>query len=118
MKESIESNDQQEETQNPKKGIVIVVIAILIGTNGLLLKQFFENWNSNKAEVQRQEILNTPRTYKVSYSGKSIEVTGVKTTANNTVTFKDKDSFEVFSISSAIPFTIELIQPTKEIASK
>ncbi len=36
--------DMQE--QGPKKGIVIIVIAILLGTNGLLLWQFFEKKNS------------------------------------------------------------------------
>ncbi len=33
-------NDYQE--QGPKKGIVIIVITILLGTKGLLLWQFFE----------------------------------------------------------------------------
>lgn len=37
-------SDMQE--QGPKKGIVIIVIAILLGTNGLLLWQFFEKKNS------------------------------------------------------------------------
>ena len=118
MKESIESTNQPEESQTSKKTIIIIVIAILIGTNGLLLKQFFENWNNRKAEAHRQEILNTPRTYRLNYNGKTVEITGVKSNINNTVTFKDKDSLDVFSISSAIPFTIELINSPKGIVSK
>lgn len=118
MKESIEPTDQPEESQTSKKTIIIIVIAILIGTNGLLLKQFFQNWNNRNDEVQRQEFLNTPRTYKVNYSGKTVIITAVKSSANNTVIFKDKDSLEVFSISSAIPFTIELIDSPKGIVSK
>jgi len=39
-KSSTSGNDSQE--QGPRKSIVIIVIAILLGTNGLLLWQFFE----------------------------------------------------------------------------
>ena len=38
-----QKTDYQE--QGPKKGIVIIVITILLGTNGLLLWQFFEKKN-------------------------------------------------------------------------
>jgi predicted nuclease with TOPRIM domain len=47
--------DYQE--QGPKKGIVIIVITILLGTNGLLLWQFFEKKNS--LDAANQTILST-----------------------------------------------------------
>ncbi|MCX6274688.1 MAG: hypothetical protein NTV09_05740 [Bacteroidetes bacterium] len=47
--------DMQE--QGPKKGIVIIVIAILLGTNGLLLWQFFEKKNS--LDDAQQKIVTT-----------------------------------------------------------
>ena len=40
MNQQENKNDYQE--QGPKKGIVIIVITILLGTNGLLLWQFFD----------------------------------------------------------------------------
>lgn len=43
--------------QGPKKGIVIIVITILLGTNGLLLWQFFEKKNS--LDAANQTILTT-----------------------------------------------------------
>ncbi len=43
--------------QGPRKGIVIIVIAILLGTNGLLLWQFFEKKSS--LEVANQQIVTT-----------------------------------------------------------
>src|SRR5258705_3035696 len=48
-------NDNQE--QGPKKGIVIIVIAILLGTNGLLLWQFFEK--KNNLDLANQTIVAT-----------------------------------------------------------
>ena len=43
--------------QGPKKGIVIIVIAILLGTNGLLLWQFFEK--KNNLDDAQQKIVTT-----------------------------------------------------------
>ncbi len=43
--------------QGPKKGIVIIVITILLGTNGLLLWQFFEKKSS--LEIANQTIIAT-----------------------------------------------------------
>ncbi len=48
-------SDIQE--QGPKKGIVIIVIAILLGTNGLLLWQFFEK--KTNLEQANQQIITT-----------------------------------------------------------
>ena len=44
--------------QGPKKGIVIIVIAILLGTNGLLLWQFFEK-KSNLDDAQQKIVTTT-----------------------------------------------------------
>jgi cell division protein FtsB len=41
-----DSTKSEMQEQGPKKGIVIIVIAILLGTNGLLLWQFFEKKSS------------------------------------------------------------------------
>src|SRR6185369_5652590 len=43
--------------QGPKKGIVIIVITILLGTNGLLLWQFFEKKSS--LDIANQTIITT-----------------------------------------------------------
>src|SRR5947207_779430 len=43
------------EEQGPRKGIVIIVISILLGTNALLLWQFFEK---AKAELARLKEMN------------------------------------------------------------
>lgn len=48
-------NDYQE--QGPKKGVVIIVITILLGTNGLLLWQFFDKKNS--LDIANQTIVTT-----------------------------------------------------------
>jgi hypothetical protein len=48
-------NDYQE--QGPKKGVVIIVITILLGTNGLLLWQFFDKKNS--LDLANQTIVTT-----------------------------------------------------------
>lgn len=40
-----DSNKSDYQEQGPKKGIVIIVITILLGTNGLLLWQFFDKKN-------------------------------------------------------------------------
>jgi hypothetical protein len=52
----METPDRSEE-QGPKKGIVIIVITILLGTNGLLLWQFFEKKNS--LDIANQAIITT-----------------------------------------------------------
>ncbi len=52
----METSDKSEE-QGPKKGIVIIVITILLGTNGLLLWQFFEKKNS--LDIANQAIITT-----------------------------------------------------------
>ncbi|HRH66338.1 MAG TPA: hypothetical protein PLU53_08575 [Bacteroidia bacterium] len=41
-----ESNKTEYQEQGPRKGIVIIVITILLGTNGLLLWQFFDKKNT------------------------------------------------------------------------
>lgn len=51
----INKNDYQE--QGPKKGVVIIVITILLGTNGLLLWQFFDKKNS--LDLANQTIVTT-----------------------------------------------------------
>src|SRR5262245_25524864 len=43
--------------QGPKKGIVMIVIAILLGTNGLLLWQFFDK--KNNLDIANQTIVAT-----------------------------------------------------------
>ncbi len=48
-------NDYQE--QGPKKGIVIIVITILLGTNGLLLWQFFDK--KNRLDIANQQVMTT-----------------------------------------------------------
>ncbi len=53
--QEINKNDYQE--QGPKKGIVIIVITILLGTNGLLLWQFFDKKNS--LDLANQTIVTT-----------------------------------------------------------
>lgn len=53
--QEINKTDYQE--QGPKKGIVIIVITILLGTNGLLLWQFFDKKNS--LDLANQTIVTT-----------------------------------------------------------
>ncbi len=53
--QEINKTDYQE--QGPKKGIVIIVITILLGTNGLLLWQFFDKKNS--LDIANQTIVTT-----------------------------------------------------------
>ena len=45
------------EEQGPKKGIVIIVISILLGTNALLLWQFFEK--KNNLEIVNRNLVTT-----------------------------------------------------------
>ena len=54
MNQQENKNDYQE--QGPKKGIVIIVITILLGTNGLLLWQFFDK-KSKILTTKKTEIL-------------------------------------------------------------
>ncbi len=55
--DSQDANKTDYQEQGPKKGIVIIVITILLGTNGLLLWQFFEKKNS--LDAANQTILST-----------------------------------------------------------
>jgi hypothetical protein len=50
-----DKSDYQE--QGPKKGIVIIVITILLGTNGLLLWQFFDK--KNRLDIANQQVMTT-----------------------------------------------------------
>jgi hypothetical protein len=52
---SANTDDMQE--QGPRKGIVIIVISILLGTNGLLLWQFFEK--KSNLDLANQTIITT-----------------------------------------------------------
>jgi len=52
-----DSTKSDIQDQGPKKGIVIIVIAILLGTNGLLLWQFFEK--KNNLDDAQQKIVTT-----------------------------------------------------------
>src|SRR5688572_6784798 len=56
----MEQNDPSSKEpvdQGPKKGIVMIVIAILLGTNGLLLWQFFDK--KNNLDIANQTIVAT-----------------------------------------------------------
>ena len=55
--ETQEESKSDVQEQGPKKGIVIIVITILLGTNGLLLWQFFEKKSS--LEIANQTIIAT-----------------------------------------------------------
>ncbi|MCX6290169.1 MAG: hypothetical protein NT126_00210 [Bacteroidetes bacterium] len=55
--ETQEKSKTEVQDQGPKKGIVIIVITILLGTNGLLLWQFFEKKNS--LDIANQTIITT-----------------------------------------------------------
>jgi hypothetical protein len=50
-------NKAEYQEQGPRKGIVIIVITILLGTNGLLLWQFFDKKNS--LDLANQTIVTT-----------------------------------------------------------
>lgn len=50
-----DKSDYQE--QGPRKGIVIIVITILLGTNGLLLWQFFDK--KNRLDIANQQVMTT-----------------------------------------------------------
>jgi hypothetical protein len=53
-----DTNEQSSfEEQGPRKGIVIIVISILLGTNALLLWQFFEK--KNNLDVANRTIITT-----------------------------------------------------------
>ncbi|MBL0104957.1 MAG: hypothetical protein IPP51_15065 [Bacteroidetes bacterium] len=53
--QDINKADYQE--QGPRKGIVIIVITILLGTNALLLWQFFDK--KNHLDAANQTIVTT-----------------------------------------------------------
>ena len=55
--DSQEINKADYQEQGPKKGIVIIVITILLGTNGLLLWQFFDK--KNHLDQANQTIVTT-----------------------------------------------------------
>ena len=55
--DSQDANKTDYQEQGPKKGIVIIVITILLGTNGLLLWQFFEKRTA--LDAANQTILST-----------------------------------------------------------
>jgi len=50
-----DKSDYQE--QGPRKGIVIIVITILLGTNALLLWQFFDK--KNRLDIANQQVMTT-----------------------------------------------------------
>ncbi|MCC7233524.1 MAG: hypothetical protein IT242_11315 [Bacteroidia bacterium] len=52
-----DTNKSEYQEQGPKKGIVIIVITILLGTNGLLLWQFFEKKNS--LDLANEKVVTT-----------------------------------------------------------
>ena len=52
-----EVNKSEYQEQGPRKGIVIIVITILLGTNGLLLWQFFDK--KNRLDVANQQVMTT-----------------------------------------------------------
>jgi hypothetical protein len=52
-----DANKTEYQEQGPKKGIVIIVITVLLGTNGLLLWQFFDKKNS--LDIANQTIVTT-----------------------------------------------------------
>jgi hypothetical protein len=52
-----ETSKNEYQEQGPKKGVVIIVITILLGTNGLLLWQFFDKKNS--LDVANRTIVTT-----------------------------------------------------------
>src|SRR3954467_8068597 len=53
----LQDNKTDYQEQGPRKGIVIIVITILLGTNGLLLWQFFDKKNS--LDLANQTIVTT-----------------------------------------------------------
>lgn len=53
----LQDSKTEYQEQGPKKGIVIIVITILLGTNGLLLWQFFDKKNS--LDLANQTIVTT-----------------------------------------------------------
>jgi len=55
--ETQDKTKSESQEQGPKKGIVIIVITILLGTNGLLLWQFFEKKSS--LDIANQTIITT-----------------------------------------------------------
>jgi cell division septum initiation protein DivIVA len=55
--ESTDTSSKESPDQGPKKGIVMIVIAILLGTNGLLLWQFFDK--KNNLDIANQTIVAT-----------------------------------------------------------
>jgi predicted nuclease with TOPRIM domain len=55
--EQVDLNKPDIQEQGPRKGIVMIVIAILLGTNGLLLWQFFEK--KNNLDLANQTIVAT-----------------------------------------------------------
>ncbi len=55
--ETQDKNKPDLQEQGPKKGIVIIVITILLGTNGLLLWQFFEK--KSNLDLANQTIITT-----------------------------------------------------------
>ena len=52
--EQTDAASKEANEQGPKKGIVMIVIAILLGTNGLLLWQFFDK--KNNLDIANQTI--------------------------------------------------------------
>ena len=57
MADTTTTDQTSFEEQGPKKGIVIIVISILLGTNALLLWQFFEK--KNNLDVANRTIVTT-----------------------------------------------------------
>jgi len=55
--DSVDNSKTEYQEQGPKKGIVIIVITILLGTNGLLLWQFFDKKSS--LDSAHQTIIST-----------------------------------------------------------
>jgi len=55
--DNISSTPDDIQEQGPRKGIVIIVISILLGTNALLLWQFFEK--KSNLEIANQTIVST-----------------------------------------------------------
>jgi len=74
-------SDIQE--QGPKKGIVIIVIAILLGTNGLLLWQFFEK-KSNLDDAQQKIVTTTAEKEAVQAQLNQIKTEYEKVKSENT----------------------------------
>src|SRR5271155_4974698 len=105
----MDSTVTELQDQGPKKGIVIIVIIILLGTNGLLLWQFFQKKSgfdevtksltiANQDKAQLQTDLNAVKAEREKLQAENSQYKDQLSQQDSTLRLKEKEIQHLISI--------------------